>query len=108
MGVELDLETAAGRVALAQPGQDEVVVLFDEIAVDVQEDGVDGQALDDGFLEEVEEVFALGDDVVHLVCVRRRRYVVCAEKKCTAARVNGNRKRGLPTSGFRVKGLRVY
>jgi hypothetical protein len=71
VGVELDLEAPALGVPLAETGQDEAAVLLDEVAADVDEHGIFGQVLDDGFLEVIEEGFVAGDEIGDAL-VRRR------------------------------------
>jgi hypothetical protein len=61
--IELDLEAAALGVALAEAGHDEPPVLLDEIAADVDQDGIFGEILDDGFLEIVEQGLIPGDEL---------------------------------------------
>src|SRR4030042_1074049 len=68
VGVELDLETAAAGILLSQAGQDEEAVLLDKIAVDVEEDRVNGQVPDDALPDIVQETFFLGGEIGdHLV-----------------------------------------
>src|SRR4030042_5422436 len=71
VGVELDLETPTSGILLPQAGQDEEAVLLDKIAVDVEEDRVNGQVPDDAFPEIVQESFFLGGEIGdHLVGCR--------------------------------------
>ena len=63
VGVELDLEAPALGIPLPEPGQDEAVVLLDEVAADVDEHRVDRQVLDDGLLEVVEDGLVPGDEI---------------------------------------------